>query len=793
MTKALLLAGAAFAVQLVAPLAAAAQERRAAPADMAATSPEIIVTARRREESAQHVPVAVTAFSGEALRVAGVKNLSEMTLITPGLRYSSDGEGNVTSVSLRGLSKLPVGQSLPAVVTYFAEVALPSLGVNPPTYDLANVQVLKGPQGTLFGRNALGGAILVTPRAPEFSFGGYLQGTYGNLDYRSVEGALNLPIVNDVLAVRVAGKISRRDGTTRDLRGGPALSDIHNDALRVSALFRPTSALTNTTIFEYFDANEEPSATVPRMVSSGIAFLPEPYAQGIRDAIARQQQVGPFKTFVGPPDLRSNRHGTTLVNTTQLDLTDDIYIKNIFGYQKSRVDILSEPSGIPSADLNGPFGPLTILIGALQSHRRLISNELQLQGKSFDDKLTWIVGGIYSEDKPLLPSGTYSIAFQFGPPGPINYGTALIGDKSKAVFAQASLDVSKWTVSGLKLTGGFRYTWDSVTSCGLGSTSGYKSPSECRRQANLNLVDDGAGIVRVKDSEPTYTLGLDWQVSDQALVYLQHRHGYRGANVNAPRFETQFTTGGSGCNVFGTPTPCPDLRPFQTTKPERINDVEAGLKTQWRMGKGRGRFNVAIYQNELKGQVQFLNVTALGVPSSAPDNPSSGSLGINASDLRSRGVEFEGVITPDNQLVFSINGAYNKTKVLKINVPPLAGVGLSENEINRPTPKFSGTAAIDWTAADEVFGGTLKLHGDYYHSSSYAPQSGVALPGFDVVSLRADLISVGGSRVDLGLWMRNALDNEYISANGILVPGFTHQTVSYGEPRNYGVDLRFHW
>src|SRR3546814_18862685 len=103
---------------------------------------DIVVTARRKEDSAQSVPVSITAFSGESLRSAGVKSLSDLTAITPGLRFSSEGEGNTTSVTLRGLAVTPTGETLPAVVTYFSEVALPSKGVNLPTFDLERKRVV---------------------------------------------------------------------------------------------------------------------------------------------------------------------------------------------------------------------------------------------------------------------------------------------------------------------------------------------------------------------------------------------------------------------------------------------------------------------------------------------------------------------------------------------------------------------------------------------------------------------------------------------------------------------------
>lgn len=772
-----------------------------------ADASDIVVTARRREESAQSVPVSLVAFSGDALRTAGVQSLSDLTAITPGLRYTSEGEGNTTSVTLRGLAVTPTGETLPAVVTYFSEVALPSKGVNVPTFDLENIQVLKGPQGTLFGRNTIGGAVLLTPRRPDFTTNGYVEGSYGNLDYRRFAGAVNVPLIEDVLAVRIAGEVKRRDGYVKDVSGGPALSNMHNQSIRGSVRFEPAPGISNILTVEYFNAPEEPSGNVPTDVSPGIAtvelFFGPGYAQQIRDSVARQRAMGPFKVDYGL-DGRAKRHGLAVVNTTTIELSDDITFKNIFGFRKLKTDILGNFAGIGPASLTGPLGDLSVFIQNVKLARRLLSDEVQLQGTSFDGKLNWIVGGIYSEDKPFGASnGSWSQIFTPFYPQPITYTSTIFGSSSKALFAQGSLDIGDWTVPGLKVTAGFRYTWDKVSACSLGLSEGpgadllgfdsarYVSDRECRSFVGQNpSTTDGAGIVDVSGKEPAYTLGVDWQVSDTVLVYFAHRHGFRGVNVNSPKFETPFTTGGTGCQT-GTGA-CPDLRPFQFTAPEKIDDFELGLKTGWELSGVRGRFNIAVYQNTIKNQVQFLQVAVLGIPSNAVDNPQSGALGLNSATVRNRGVEFEGRTNFTRNFSLSFNGAYNHAKVLSVNLPTgLGGVSLSEREINRPTPKFSGSVAADWEIPTEVVGGTLALHGDVFRTSSWRPQAGERMSGYTIANARLDLKGVGGSGFDVALWARNLFDNAYASAPVILVPGFPVRTVIYGEPRTYGVDLRY--
>jgi len=191
-------------------LAAAAQPAWAQPADAGAAASadtgmgDIVVTARRREESAQTVPVSVTALSTRALEERSVRTLGDLTAVVPGIRFSHYGGGGNMNITLRGLNRIPLGTAPNAVINYFADVPLNFQGSNLPTYDLGSLQVFKGPQGTLFGRNAIGGAVILTPQAPTYEVEGYYKGSLGNYDYRDVEGAINIPLAPEVAALRLA-------------------------------------------------------------------------------------------------------------------------------------------------------------------------------------------------------------------------------------------------------------------------------------------------------------------------------------------------------------------------------------------------------------------------------------------------------------------------------------------------------------------------------------------------------------------------------------------------------------
>ena len=207
--------------QAMAQTAPAASDSDAAAADDGALN-DIVVTARRTEERAQRVPVAITAFTQDTLREHSISNGTDLQNFTPSLSVLGHVSRNNETYAIRGMGGTGGAGtgSGPGVVAYFAEV--PTTASGPGVFfDLNSLQVLKGPQGTLFGRNTTGGAVLLEPVRPRTDrVEGYAALTLGNLERRSGEAAINVPIVSDVLAVRIAGRFDRRDGYVHDVITG---------------------------------------------------------------------------------------------------------------------------------------------------------------------------------------------------------------------------------------------------------------------------------------------------------------------------------------------------------------------------------------------------------------------------------------------------------------------------------------------------------------------------------------------------------------------------------------------
>lgn len=773
---------------------------------------EVFVTARKRDEGVQAVPISISALSATALEQRNVREIQDLNAVVPGFRFGAQGGKGTNDIVMRGLSRIALGEGVMAVVPYFANVALPGSGSNVPTYDIANVQVLKGPQGTLFGRNTLGGAVVITPEAPDYEFGGYLRGAYGTKDYRVVEGAVNVPIVDDKVALRVAGQIRRQDGMNRNLSGGPDFDNIHQNSYRISLLLQPTEWLENTTVYDHFTAKEQPAAlyilrinedTLNAIAGAFDGQIPGSGSQIIsqfEDYAARSRQAGIHASYTDIADGgQADRNLWGISNDTSVNL-GGATLRNILGYRSVKVTQvidtagtgpmqLAVPTGLPApfpSIVDFPFIPFN---AATTVERGYLSDELQLFGTGFDDRLEWIMGAYYNRDKSTGPGGSTFTAFYpvtpFSPP--ITPVTAHVTNTNKAVFAQTTLDISDWTFDGLKITTGARRSWDEVWACGGGDVEGYMSEGTCESRANANDPNDGIGVIKNNGAEWTWTLGLDWQINPETMVYLQRRHGYRGVNVNTPLFETPFTTGAvTGC-TFGA---CPDLRPFQKIGPEKLTDIELGLKNDWRLGDVKGRMNVAAFQSKYTDAVTFFTAQFAGIPTGTPDNPTNGSVGANAADLTITGVEADLTVVPVDSLTLTFSGAYTDTQVDKVGSSSL-GVPLKKGDITKMSPSFSGTFGFSWIAPLRPLDGELTLSGDYYHTGDFGGQLGENLPGYDITNLRLNWSGIAKAGVDVAIYVKNAFDEEYFSSASVISTIFPVATVMPGDPRTWGLEATY--
>ena len=773
------------------------------PANAIAEQPEIVVTARRTAENIQRVPVSVTALGSEQLRAAGIIKMSDIATVVPGVNLFFNGSESNTIYSIRGMARGSLGFQQPAVTTYVNDVPTTIYGAALPTYDLANVQVLKGPQGTLFGRNSEAGAILATTRAPTYDANGYADMLVGSHDWMKAEAALNVPIIADKLAVRVAGNIDRREGYQKNLTFRDAdMGNINNTSYRVSILAQPVDGIKN--LFVYQNYSSKTNGISPTLLSydptaPGLpnSFAGTPFAFVIPltiQALADQQANGP-RTAQVPFRLFQTDKRQTLSNTTTIDI-GSVTIKNIFGYNKDYV----------SSYVNQGGYSFPLIPGYLYNHYRQITEELNASGKAFNDALTYIFGGFYLDYRPdgkayelVAPPGTYDFTvpslagFTPGPnPAPI-YAPLGSGnyyrEKSKSLYGQVNLAFGKFApaLEGLSVDAGLRYSKDDHNLCSIGGQLPQSAASEDTCLANP------ANQASSSNDFWSYTFGLNYQVSNQLLLYGVTRRGYRAGGLNAPILGGTLAAAGA-----------------QSYRPETVRDVELGLKSQFEVGNAPVTFNLAVFQadyNDLQYAVNTNGIDQVLASSGGVDgdgNPGNNPTALyyaNVGKGRVKGVEAALTVRPVSALQLSGGLSLLDFKVTSndynapSNFPAFLTPGIKNFEatVFYGAPKFAYYGSVGYTLPLPAEAGHMVLRAKV-NGSGTIRYEGLTVPPKAVLDLRLDWDSVMGSDVDLSVFSTNVTNKLFISSPNLSTPGaFAFQSGTYNEPRMIGVEGRWHF
>jgi len=607
---------------------------------------EITVTARRTEESIQSVPVSVTALDANMLRESSITSTEELQMSTPGVYLAGSGGRQNVIYQIRGQAKALSGTTQPAVVSYFAEVPEPVWGSSVPQFDMANIQVLKGPQGTLFGRNTTGGAILYTPQAPEHEFSGYVGGTLGDYDHRRFQGAINIPLVEDKVALRVAGDVNKRDGYTKNIGVGGDLDDTDTKALRVSLLVEPNEYISNTTIFDHFKSENNGTGIVLAELYQGQnALTGYGLLDGVTAHLDAQKARGPFKVD-SPVAQFENSERNSLINRTEIDF-GAVQLVNIFGYRNTDLGYVVNVDGmplIPSAAYGGL--PMKIAVADKYDQSEQYSNELQLRGTALEDKLEWLVGAFWLKNKPNGYQGNGVSMFHVEGITPVTgAGYNFQTEESRAVFTNLRYSLDD-LLPGLQFEVGVRYTEDELEACvgsGVIAQSNDARLRDCESRNAERIV--GVSELETSSEETTWQVGLNWQVNDDLFAYVVHRRGYRAGGVNSPILAGR-------------------LAKYQAFEPEIVTDYEIGIRADWYPGDMSLRTNLSTYFSEVENTQSALSGVNTQLPLCDPNSssnpapispdgdcnpgndPNGGTLLANMGEREIRGVDLEVVFMP---------------------------------------------------------------------------------------------------------------------------------------------------
>jgi len=815
-------AGTALGASLAAP--AWAQDGGEAAAESGGGG-DIIVTARRVEERLQDVPVSITVFNQAQIDDRNVVSANDLATYTPSLSANSRYGSENTSFAIRGFSQ--EARTTASVGVYFADVVSPrgggssiatGDGAGPGSFfDLQNVQVLKGPQGTLFGRNTTGGAVLLVPKKPTDNLEGYVEGSIGNYDMRRVQAVLNVPLA-ETFRFRIGVDRMTRDGYLRNISGvGPKdFNDTDYWAVRASIVADLTPSLENYTIVSY--SRSDTNGQLQSIRDCNPATGRYPLLQLCQQQLDRLSGRSPYDVELSTPGVYSLLEQWQIINTTTWTVSDNLTIKNIASYSQLRNKVNADffgtlwevPETFPNATGTGTvssgafagsrtsFNTAFTPPGATLANQQNFSEELQLQG-SFGDRLTWQAGGYVELSDPLGYNGVWAASnltctdrFNFqcfsplpsigGPNGSMTLQRFRSSYHDFGIYSQATYAIT----DALNLTGGLRYTWDITRSRAYNAQYTFDPAGEVvsRLCANPLVVPRTQQISRPEEcfqnleqrsNAPTWMVSLDYTPVKDVMLYAKYARGYRQGSTNP--------LGAGG---------------FQTFEPERVDTYEIGGKASWR-GAVPGFFNVAAFYNDFQNQQLqqgFLDTRA-PTPGVAISPPNAAI--VNVGKSRIQGVEVEAGIGPVAGVRLDVSYAYIDSKLKEVTDPVFpegspynAFIPLIPGNPLPFTPKHKYTVSANYTLPVPEEIGEISIGGNFtYVGKQFVLATAYGtLPSYELLNFNVNWKSIGGSPIDLSAFVTNATKEVYYLSVGDS-SGFVNSPV--GAPRMYGLRLRYNF
>ena len=744
-TAALLLSAAPIASTV-----ASAQTAADTPADPATS--DIIVTARRSSEAIQRVPISITAIDAGTLNRGTVSSIRDIQYLSPSLSASTNNTRNTDNLSLRG-----VGTTFgtdPAVVAYFAEVPLPGGGGGAGNlFDLANVQVLNGPQGTLFGRNTTGGAVLFEPQRPVDRVEGEIMVGYGSYNNFEQQAVINVPVIPGVLAIRAGISHRTRDGYTIDVNTGRDYDNVNYFTGRLSVLFTPSQGIENLTILNFLDRDEHGGSSQLSLVNPGF------YGSAFDAVLAQQATYGPRRVALDGAQLDRQKIFMVL-NRTKIDLAPNLTLKNIFSYSTFRNTSLIDVDGsVIDAISYFPTG----LPGGLQNNGTpafdQVTEELQLAGKAAGGMLDWTIGGYFQHNTPKANLTLQQLGIFGAPPEYQSQGDDLL---SKAAYAQATLDFGALSPSleGLKATGGIRFTRDRRKDYADRYYSVPGSPCEYLPDSAPNCRYDFAPKTF---TATTWTAGLTYQVTPTTMLYATARRGFKSGGINLT---------------------APPQTAISTFAPETVDDIEIGAKTKTHLGTMPFSASIALFRDKFHDIQRALLY------------PANGSFALyiaNASSATIKGVEAQVDLEPVDGLRLGARYSYLHSEYGHF----VDTLGTDFTGLPLPyTPKHKLTLLAGYTR-DLGHTGTLDLQATYAYQSDYrnldAFDPDIVIKGYGLLSLSAGLKNIGQTGLDLSVFATNVTNKTYRIGGGNYYYSLGFTTSIYGEPRMVGARATFHF
>ncbi|MDB5972775.1 MAG: hypothetical protein JWQ90_5225 [Hydrocarboniphaga sp.] len=734
---------------------------------------EVIVTAQRREEKLQEVPLAVSAFSSDQLESRGIANIADLSALSPGLQISkTPSNSTISQISIRGVTQInPAIYWDPAVGVYVDGVYIgKAQGSIFDVVDLAAVEVLRGPQGTLYGRNTMAGTINLRTKAPSGVFGGSASFEVGNYDAMVQKATVDLPKIG-IASISLGVRSERRDGWVTTSKTSPTndLNDRHNDAIRLAM----DLDFSDTVKGEYrFDrSNVDQSNNWDQLVRADAAFFD---AAGLVGFAGYASQNRLEHADIDAPSFEESKvlgHSLTL----SWNVDEHNTLKSITGYRRLEWN--------DSLDLDG--SPYPVAFTQRFTDYDQLSQDLQLLGAV--DRWNYVAGLYYFGDDGS--TNNPQSFFGGGSTFDSRYST-----QSKAYAAYGQIDFKP--IEAMTLSAGLRYTSEKkelsrVLGCNQAAFGNpYCTPAE--GESFVYLIPEGSTNPSKTFSATTPMAAVAYRFNETINVYARYAEGFKSGGFNG-EYSNTFVFGATqeelaALNQNETNTPF---------KPEKQKSIELGTKTTWL--SGRALFNLALFHSKLE---DLQTSTFLGGSESA-----AGTVIRNAGAATVQGVEIEAVLIPVRGTQLRLSYSYLDAEYDRFED---GGINQADNRAFVHAPKNTFNAVIDSVMYRAAWGNVRGVL-DYSYTSSiytYPYQLDGSNPAAQTAAnSRVDAYSMLNARIgladcrlgdkasgDLFLWVRNLTDEDTASNFIDFGPGFGNLTVAnFIEPRTYGVTATVRW
>lgn len=760
-----------FGLAIASPAIAAAQTDPAAgsaPAQSATRSnlEEIVVTAQKRAENVQDAPLAISAITGATLEKDRVTSITDLAQTMTGISFTANSP-QANEINIRGVvnTRLTGPTADQSVSTFVDDVYVGRSGIlNTAFYDVARIEVVRGPQGVLLGKNVAGGAVNVISNAPTQESSGAVTASIGNYELRQING-----FVNGAIADKFSGRISfqaiKHAGYAKDLLHNVDLENQDSIQGRLQLGYDSEAGFKALFIADYSQESNDgvsragvrsPTIAVGPTIWSGTRSLIE---ARIGRPLTARESYAVWPQFAGdsaPSPQRATRDNYSFILKLQQELGDSMELSSITGYRKNKSYTLYDQTGLgPNNGFNFTPAELASVGSSLlfaepvnfRERGNYFTQELRLQSTNTDSRLSWIVGAFYLKSNVTQRNRFWGESLALPTLSGESHWIDSGHNEDYAVFGQLGYQLT----DTLKLEAGLRYTHDRKSGNQQGiivATGDRYNPADPTPLTPLTVDFNAPYGKSWNDTTPQAT--LSWTPNNRMMAYATYSRGFKGGGFQ-----------NNASNGFAASAPY---------EPESVTNYEVGYKAEF--FDRILRWNTALFLMKYKDlQVQQTLASCLCNVIS------------NAASATIKGIESDIQFAPSKQFHAWISGTYLDPTYDDFS---FAGVNNSGNDMQR-TPKFqfavgaeASVGSGDWEDAL-----TLRLAYRYQGKMPWAPENTTWEKGYGTLDGRATF-ALPNKNWSVSAFAKN-LTNKLYRTNIIVF--FRDEMSSYAPPRTYGLEV----